>query len=122
MSCHFTQVAQISSISDDQFLAAAEALSGLANPEDLKQHIIFPGIKNIREIGVHVAKAVIKQAMREGQAGTADIQELMPLIESSSERAAEKLDRALETLLMNPGQYYEPNYASVVYRHPGVDE
>ena len=114
------QAAQIGSITDEQFLAAAEALAGLNTREELDRGVIFPGIKEIRGISKVVAIAVIRQAMREGQSMTPAVMKLMPLLNSKSEEDQQTLEKALMKIMKDPGQTYKPIYSNLVYRMPGL--
>mmetsp|Transcript_19147 Transcript_19147/g.53619 ORF Transcript_19147/g.53619 Transcript_19147/m.53619 type:complete len:624 (+) Transcript_19147:96-1967(+) len=53
---------------DDQFVAAAEAVSRMVNPEMLAHGTLYPPLNNIREVAVHVAKAVAQKAYENGYA------------------------------------------------------
>jgi len=112
------QVAQILPISNEQLLAAAEALAACTSKEELEQGIIFPPLQQIRRVSARVAIAVIKQSMREGQANTNTIRKLMPLLYTDEER----LDQTLLNIITSPHQTYEPDYASLVYRGLGKGE
>jgi len=112
------QVAQIGSISDEQFLVAAEALSGMTPPDEQKKGVIFPRLKDIRKISNKIAVEVIKQAMKEGQEVSRVIEKLYPLLKTDEQ----KLDRTLLRILDDPNQSYHAQYSSIVYRAPGIEE
>uniref|UniRef100_A0A7S0RGB6 Malic enzyme n=1 Tax=Pyramimonas obovata TaxID=1411642 RepID=A0A7S0RGB6_9CHLO len=109
---------QILPISDEQLLAAAEALAACTPPEALKEGIIFPPLQNIRQISSKVAMAVIKQSMREGQANTPALKKLMPLLHTDEAQ----LDLSLQMIISDPNQTFIPDYSSLVYRGLGRAE
>jgi len=56
-------------ISDGMLNAAAEAIPASLDADALKRGEIYPRIKNIRDISVKVASAVMRQAVKEGREG-----------------------------------------------------
>ncbi|WP_429181950.1 NAD-dependent malic enzyme [Aeromonas salmonicida] len=57
-------VSQLSEISPDIFTTAAFALAECVNEEDLAQGSVYPRIRELRNISVHVATAVLKDIVR----------------------------------------------------------
>lgn len=52
-------------VTDEMFLAAAQTLAELAQPDDLKLGRIFPPLTSVREISAHIAVAVARVAHSE---------------------------------------------------------
>lgn len=59
-------------VSDKMLYVAAEALANFVTKEELSQGKVFPPLNRIRDVSESVAVAVIKQAMKEGQATKLD--------------------------------------------------
>ncbi len=55
-------------ITDEMFLAAANALAAQVTPEDLEQGSLYPPLANIRTVSAHIAAAVVDVAYRCGLA------------------------------------------------------
>lgn len=62
LACHATHV------SDEMFLAAAEALANSVTRNDLQRGAVYPSLVNIREISLKIATAVAQVAYRQGLA------------------------------------------------------
>lgn len=78
------------------FLETARAIADMATPSQLKEGILFPGVKHLREVAMNVATTVCEVAYREGTA-TAFLNEgeiLSEVVRSSA---------------------YEPDYVPLVY-------
>jgi malate dehydrogenase (oxaloacetate-decarboxylating) len=59
-------------VTDDMFLAAANALADAMKPEQLAVGQIYPSIEDVQEVSRSVAIAVGAQAIREGVADDVD--------------------------------------------------
>ena len=57
-------------ITDDMFMAAAHELAHLVTESDLEQGSLYPALPRIREVSLHIAKAVAETAAKNGLAGT----------------------------------------------------
>jgi len=57
-------------ITDDMFMAAAHELAHLVTESDLEQGSLYPALPRIREVSLHIAKAVADTAAKNGLAGT----------------------------------------------------
>jgi malate dehydrogenase (oxaloacetate-decarboxylating)(NADP+) len=57
-------------VTDEMFLAAADALAGLLTPAELASGAVYPGITRLREVSVVVAEAVVRAGMPAGPAAT----------------------------------------------------
>jgi malate dehydrogenase (oxaloacetate-decarboxylating)(NADP+) len=55
-------------VTDEMFLAAAQTLAGLVQPEDLALGRIYPALTKIREVSLQIAAAVAEVAHRSGLA------------------------------------------------------
>ncbi len=55
-------------VTDEMFLAAAQTLAGLVQPEDLALGRIYPALTKIREVSLRIAAAVAEVAHRRGLA------------------------------------------------------
>jgi malate dehydrogenase (oxaloacetate-decarboxylating)(NADP+) len=53
-------------ITEEMFLAAAKTLAALVTPEDMKEGVLYPPLKNIRCVSECIAKAVIETACAQG--------------------------------------------------------
>ena len=60
-------------VTDKMLYVAAEALANFVSDEDHSKGKVFPPLNQIREVSKKVAIAVIKQAMKEGQASKLDV-------------------------------------------------
>jgi malate dehydrogenase (oxaloacetate-decarboxylating)(NADP+) len=61
--------AQIEHVNDELLITAAQALAQLVEVEDLAMGSLYPPINEIREVSVEIAKAVMKNAIRQGITG-----------------------------------------------------
>jgi malate dehydrogenase (oxaloacetate-decarboxylating)(NADP+) len=59
---------EASEVTDEMFLAAAQTLAGLVQPEDLAVGRIYPPLTKIREVSLRIATAVASVAHRSGLA------------------------------------------------------
>jgi malate dehydrogenase (oxaloacetate-decarboxylating)(NADP+) len=57
-------------ITDDMFMAAAHELAHLVTESDLEQGSLYPALPRIREVSLHIARAVAETAAKSGLAGT----------------------------------------------------
>ena len=57
-------------ITDDMFMAAAHELAHLVTESDLEQGSLYPALPRIREVSLHIARAVAETAAKMGLAGT----------------------------------------------------
>jgi malate dehydrogenase (oxaloacetate-decarboxylating)(NADP+) len=55
-------------VTDEMFLAAADALAGLLTPAELASGAVYPGITRLREVAVVVAEAVLRAGAPAGPA------------------------------------------------------
>ena len=55
-------------VTDQMFLAAAQTLAGQVSDTDLKKGRIYPSLKRIRDVSVHIAAAVMETAYAQGHA------------------------------------------------------
>ena len=82
-----------SRVTDAMFMAAAQALAAQVSEDDLQQGSLYPPLKNIREVSVHIAAAVAAVAYREGLARGTQPADLLGFMRA---------------------QMYEPRYATYV--------
>jgi malate dehydrogenase (oxaloacetate-decarboxylating)(NADP+) len=68
-------------ITDEMFLAAANALAAQVTPEDLEQGSLFPPLANIRTVSAHIAAAVVDVACRRGLAAKPRPANLLDFVE-----------------------------------------
>mmetsp|Transcript_12239 Transcript_12239/g.17946 ORF Transcript_12239/g.17946 Transcript_12239/m.17946 type:complete len:620 (+) Transcript_12239:78-1937(+) len=61
-------VAGCKTVTDRMLYVAAEALANFVSPEELKEGKVFPHVSAIREVSHRVAVAVVREAIRDGQA------------------------------------------------------
>lgn len=95
-------------ITDHMLMKAAEALPHMINEEDLAAGLVYPRLKDIREISARVALEVMKAAAVEGRLRG---------------KAKERLERSEESVLKwIRGKMYHPGYASLVQLPVGVGE
>ena len=57
-------------VTDEMFMAAAHTLAYLVTPDDIEQGSLYPALPRIREVSLHIAKAVADTAAKNGLAGT----------------------------------------------------
>lgn len=79
---------QASRITDDMFLAAADALASMVKPEHLQQGSIYPPLKDIRAISLKIACAVAEKAYAQDLA---------------QNPRADDLQKAIAKLMYDPG-------------------
>jgi malate dehydrogenase (oxaloacetate-decarboxylating) len=73
-------VAEAGLVTDSMFAAAADALADEVHADDLAAGSLFPPVRDIRRVTVHVAEAVVKEARDSGvgrQLADADIPEVV---------------------------------------------
>ena len=61
-------VSKAKHITDDMFMAAAHELAYLVTESDLEQGSLYPALPRIREVSLHIAKAVAATAAKNGLA------------------------------------------------------
>jgi malate dehydrogenase (oxaloacetate-decarboxylating)(NADP+) len=61
-------------VTDEMFLAAADALARLLTPAELASGAIYPGITRLREVSVVVAEAVVRAGMPAGEVATPGVE------------------------------------------------
>jgi malate dehydrogenase (oxaloacetate-decarboxylating)(NADP+) len=71
-----------SRITDEMFMAAANALADQVTTEDLQQGSLYPPLKNIREVSAHIAAAVAAVAYRRELAREAQPTDLLRQVRS----------------------------------------
>jgi len=91
-------------------MAAAESVPNQLTDDELAQGRVYPSLANIREISVHVAHAVMRQAFKEGL--YSDNRTRFMLKESSHQRFEEYIRQNM----------YSPEYNETVYYPPGVND
>ena len=69
-------------ITDDMFMAAAHELAHLVTESDLEQGSLYPALPRIREVSLHIAKAVADTAAKNGLAGTPPAPEMLKHIKA----------------------------------------
>jgi malic enzyme len=79
-----TVVAEVRTIPDTLFLAAAHALAGLVTPERFATGALYPPVSDLRLVAREVAIAVVTEAVRR------DLTDLSPDVDSAAE-----VDRAM---------------------------
>ena len=80
-------------VTDEMFLAAAEALAATVTQADLDQGSLYPPLANVREVSAQIAVAVARVAYRQGLASKPEPKELLAFMRS---------------------QMYDPTYTSYV--------
>ncbi|KAI8470594.1 MAG: NAD malic enzyme [Monoraphidium minutum] len=99
-------------VTDAMFMAAAEEIPRLIREEDLAKGLVYPRIKDIRDISAAVAAAVIAAAAAAGHAGAAG---------GGAPAALARGEGGL--LKWVKGSMYSPAaYRSLAYRPPGIGE
>jgi malate dehydrogenase (oxaloacetate-decarboxylating)(NADP+) len=78
-------------ITDEMFLAAAQALAEQVTPADLDQGSLYPPLSAVRDVSAHIAAAVARVAFAQGVAG---------------------IDEPADLLAHVRAQMYDPHYAS----------
>lgn len=61
-------VARIACVTDEMFLAAGRHIAELSSDEEVKKGILFPPVKQLREVSAEVAAAVVFVALEQGLA------------------------------------------------------
>jgi len=56
-------------VTDEMFLAAAQALAVQVTPQDLAQGSLYPPLAQVRDVSLHIAVAVAEVAFAQGHAG-----------------------------------------------------
>jgi malate dehydrogenase (oxaloacetate-decarboxylating)(NADP+) len=69
-------------VTDEMFMAAAQTLAYLVNPDDIEQGSLYPALPRIREVSAHIAMAVAEVAYKRGLATAPAPNNLMAFIES----------------------------------------
>jgi malate dehydrogenase (oxaloacetate-decarboxylating) len=67
-------------VTDEMFLSASKALSGMVTPEQEAQGMLLPDVKGIREVSFTVALAVAKEARDAGLGRLLDDSDLEKVI------------------------------------------
>ncbi len=94
-------------VSDAMILTAAEALASILTEKEIKNGLVYPEIQNIRQVSLHIAVKVIQQAALEVD------NQVDPNLASVP---YEKIRNYVEPRM------YKPEYPTLIYRPPGVDE
>jgi len=68
-------------VTDEMFMAAAQTLACLVNPDDIEQGSLYPALPRIREASAHIAAAVAGGAYKRGLATTPLPNNMMGFIE-----------------------------------------
>ena len=69
-------------VTDDMFITAAESVGEQITKEDFENGLIYPPIKNIREVSINVAVKVAKEIFRNGLAGVEEPKNIRKFIKS----------------------------------------
>jgi malate dehydrogenase (oxaloacetate-decarboxylating)(NADP+) len=69
-------------VTDEMFMAAAQTLACLVNPDDIEQGSLYPALPRIREASAHIATAVAEVAYKRGLATAPQPNNMMGFIES----------------------------------------
>jgi malate dehydrogenase (decarboxylating) len=93
-------------VSDAMILTAAEALATVLSEEDLQRGMVYPDINDIRQVSLRIAVKVIQQAATEED-------NVDPNLASLSD---EDLAKYIEPRM------YKPEYPTLIYQPPGVEE
>jgi malate dehydrogenase (oxaloacetate-decarboxylating) len=73
-------VSGTSKITDEMFMAASRAISGMLSDADLERGQVLPSIKDVRKVSAQVALAVAKVARDEGLGMRADDEKMLSMI------------------------------------------
>jgi malic enzyme len=93
-------------VSDAMILTAAEALASVLSEEDIQKGMVYPDINDIRKVSLRIAVKVIQQAATEED-------NVDPNLASLSDEALAKY--------IEP-RMYKPEYPTLIYLPPGVEE
>ncbi|CAG9462641.1 unnamed protein product [Pedinophyceae sp. YPF-701] len=96
-------------VTDDMIMAAAEAVPNLIPTDVLQRGGVYPHVRNIREISMHVALAVVKQAAEEG---LVENSKLLRKIGMGDAAALAYIKRSM----------YHPSYNNIVSLPAGIME
>ncbi|HET9652091.1 MAG TPA: NAD-dependent malic enzyme, partial [Usitatibacter sp.] len=69
-------------VTDEMFLAAAEALTSCVTEADLQQGSLYPPLASIRDVSARIATAVAEVAYRQGIASVPEPADLLPYMRS----------------------------------------
>ena len=94
-------------ISDSMILTAAESLASTLTDEQIQCGMVYPDLADIRKVSLHIAIDLILQATKESN------NHVDPNLASLD---AEGLAKYIEPRM------YRPEYPTLIYRPPGVDE
>lgn len=94
-------------ISDSMILTAAESLASTLTPEQIAKGMVYPDLSDIRKVSLQIATNLILQAAKEPE------NHCDPNLASLN---PESLAKYIEPRM------YKPEYPTLIYRPPGVDE
>lgn len=94
-------------VSDDMILTAAEALASVLSENEILGGMVYPDLKDIRKVSLHIAVKVIQQAAREE--------------DNYVDPNLAHLNYDDIAAYIEP-RMYQPVYPTLIYQPPGVDE